>query len=60
MTEEQIRQIIMADEERFQQAGWLALQESGPYPGDGAPNIDVRRWVNKVNKLHKQILKRLN
>jgi hypothetical protein len=52
--------IIRADEERFKLAMWLALSESGPYPGDHSPIREMHRWRNRVNKLAREIAERLN
>lgn len=60
MTDEQIRQIIIADHERLIQSEELALKESGWYPGDGAHMVDVLRYVRRVNRLQRRIFKRLN
>jgi hypothetical protein len=52
--------IIQADEERYHQAMWLALAESGPYPGDHSPIREMYKWRRRVNKLAREIAGRLN
>lgn len=52
--------IIQADQERCKQAMWLALAESGPYPGDHSPIREMYKWRKRVNKLAREIGERIN
>ena len=53
-------ELVKADQERFHQVFRIAMAESGPYPDDDAPMWVVRKWVNRVNRLAREIGNRLN
>lgn len=60
MTEEQLREILLADAQRFDEAWRLALKECPPVPDDYAHPIEKARWERDVNRRCRKIAKRLN
>ena len=52
-------QIIQADQERMQQAWWVAIC-AVPHPGEDASIADLDRWSDAVNKHYMQAFARVN
>lgn len=52
-----VEELILADEQRCEQARWIALCESGPLPEN---EVEFRRWRKRANKRFRKALKRVN